>query len=546
MKKLLLFLTSLTLSIQCYGNSNLDSLLLELEVTMRKRAFFDNAKKLRVENLKKLINDKDSSSLQNNYFIINEIINEYEKYSFDKALFYIEKNLQIAKKLNNNKLEKESQLKLAKLLATSGRYKEGIDVLNEIRRNELPEKLLEQYYFNYVEGYSGLSFYTTVQTTKERYSQLYLIYQDSLQQKLDPNSDQALALIEKELRDNRNIVEALRINSKRLSQLKLGTTKYSLVTFERALLYGLNNNARDQKMFLALSAISDITASVKDNASLTELAMILFEEGDIERAYKYIDFSVEDTEIYNSRLRFVNISNKLSVISKAFEEKNLEQQAELKKMLLYISVLALFLLFTILYIYRQIKRLSSARKALKKANIQLTNLNERLSITNSDLNRLYNELSNTDKIKEQYIGTFLNLYSDYINKLDTYRKMVRNYLVSNKTKTLLELTKSKQLVDNELQIFYQNFDKSFLHIYPNFIREVNGLLKPGEQIKLNKDEVLNTELRILALIRLGLTNSSKISKILRYSVNTIYNYRVKIKNSALNRDTFEDDVKKIQ
>ncbi|OBQ55142.1 hypothetical protein VQ01_09605 [Tamlana sp. s12] len=527
-----------------FSVNEIDSLLTRLEKSMSMRKTYDIAKETRIEALKKLL-DEPSTTLENKYFLTTKIIEEYEKYSFDSTLFYIEQNIATAKAINNIYLEKESILKLAKLLVQSGRYKESIDALNELNRKELPEKLLNKYYYNYKEGYSGLSFYTSVQKSKKNYSSLYQAYQDSLMQRLGANSDESLALKEKNLRDQRKINEALQINSKRLSQVKLGTPLYSLITFERALLYDLNNHHDQQKKYLILSAISDIQSSVKDNASLTELAMVFFKEGDIDRAHNYIDFSVEDAELYNSRLRYINISNKLSVISKAYEARSIEQKEELKKMLLFISVLVLFLLITIFYIYKQIKKLSAARKSLKNANNQLKDLNEQLSFSNEDLNRLYNELSDSDRIKEQYIGTFLNLYSDYINKLDTYRKMVRTYIVSNRTNSLLELTKSKQVIENELNLFYDNFDKSFLHIYPNFVEELNQLLHEDKRIVLKKGESLNTELRIFALIRLGITNSSKISKILRYSVNTIYNYRVKVKNNAINRDEFENMVKKI-
>ena len=544
MKNLTTIFLFFFISNAAFSSNQLDSLLIKLEDNMKRRTIYDAAKEVRIDNLKKLL-DEQNATLENKYFILSKIISEYEKYSFDSALLYIEKSIDIAKKLNDDSLEKESKLKLSKLLVTSGRYKEAIDVLNEIKRSQLPEDLINLYYYNFKEGYSGLNFYSTVKKNKEDYSKLYLVYQDSLMQRLSPSSDESLALIEKRFRDERNIEEALKINSKRLSEVEQATPEYSQITFERALLYELDNNIREQKKYLTLSAISDIQASVKDNASLTELAMTFFKEGDIERAHNYIDFSVEDAEFYNSRLRFVNISNKLSVISKAFEERNLEQKGELKKMLIFISVLVLFLLITIFYIYKQVKKLSYARKGLKKANDQLKELNDRLSFTNSDLNRLYNELSDSDRIKEQYIGTFLNLYSDYINKLDTYRKMVRKYIITNKTNSLLELTKSKQLIENELNIFYENFDKSFLHIYPNFVEELNALLKDGEKITVKDEQGLNTELRIFALIRLGITNSSKISKILRYSVNTIYNYRVKVKNSAKDRNTFENSVRKI-
>lgn len=511
---------------------------------MHQRNIYDLAKETRIENLIKLLSE-ENATLENKYFINGKIIHEYEKYSFDKALAHIEKNIDMANKLNNSLLQNESQLKLSRLLVSSGRYKEAIDVLNEIERQNLPEQLHSLYFYCLKEVYSGLNFYASTKKNIQKYSRQYTIYQDSLLQKLTENSDESLALEEKKFRDERQIEKALTINSKRLTNLESTSPLYSLVAFERALLYELNNNTEKQKEFLIRSAISDIQASIKDNASLTELAMIFFKEGDIERAHDYIDFSVEDAELYNSRLRYVNISNKLSVISKAYEEKNLEQQNQLKNLLIFISILVLFLSLTIFYIHRQIKKLSVARGELKKANDQLHNLNEKLSLTNSDLNRLYNELSDTDRIKEQYIGTFLNLYSDYINKLDTYRKMVRKYIVANKTKALLDLTKSKQLIDNELNLFYENFDKSFLHIYPNFVSEVNNLLREDERIVLKDEHSLNTELRIFALIRLGITHSAKISKILRYSVNTIYNYRVKVKNNAKNRDTFEDDIKKI-
>lgn len=542
--KNILILVSLLLYPNTIPYNELDSLLLELELNMKKRTEYDNAKELRIDNLKKL-SAEDGITLKNKYFLFSKIITEYEKYSFDNALFYIENNIKIAKELDDDFLEKESKLILAKLLVKSGRYKESIDVLKKIDRMSLSKNLFDEYYYNFKEAYSGLSFYTTVTDSKKNYSILYKAYQDSLLQKLGPNSDESLALKEKELRDKREIKEALKINFKRLSQVEKGTPLYSLVTFERALLYQLNNNTNEQKKFLILSAISDIKTSIKDNASLTDLAMLFFKEGDIDRAHDYINFSVADADFYNSTLRFVNISNKLSVISKAFEVRSLEQKSKLKNLLIFISLLVLVLLITLYLIYKQIRKISTARLNLKEANEQLKDLNKQYGLANSDLSRLYTELSNSDKIKEHYIGTFLNLSSEYIEKLDVYRKTVRKYIITNKTKDLLEHVKSKKVVDDELKIFYSNFDKSFLHIYPNFIQNFNALLKEGERIVVKKDNTLNVELRIFALIRLGITNSSKISKILRYSVNTIYNYRVKVKNSAIEREEFENLVKKL-
>jgi DNA-binding CsgD family transcriptional regulator len=255
---------------------------------------------------------------------------------------------------------------------------------------------------------------------------------------------------------------------------------------------------------------------------------------------------VTDAEFFNSRLRYVNISNILSLISKAYEKQTIAQNEKLRIFLSLLIVFGLILLVFLYFIIQQVKRLATTKNKLKTANNDLKQLNRKLNITNDDLKRLYDKLSESDKIKENYIGTFLNLYSDYINKLDSYRKLVQKYIITNKTKSLLDLTKSKQVIDEELNIFYKNFDESFLHIYPNFIEEVNKFLEEEEKILISNEHTLNTELRILALIRLGITDSARISKILRYSVNTIYNYRVKLKNKAkIERNLFEKEIKNI-
>ena len=207
--------------------------------------------------------------------------------------------------------------------------------------------------------------------------------------------------------------------------------------------------------------------------------------------------------------------------------------------------MASLLLVAVFYILKQIKNVSVTRNKLRKANKKLKEFNTKLNNSNEDLKKLYLELSEVDKIKVHYIGNFLNLYSEYISKLDVYRKLVRKYVNSNQTDALLKLAESKQFIDEELQIFNKNFDRSFLHIYPNFVTEVNKLLKPERQIELADKTTLNTELRILALIKLSITNSSRIAKILRYSVNTIYNYRAAINKSAIDKENFEKMIKTI-
>lgn len=500
-----------------HANNSLDSLFIELERTMQSSSNYDNDKEHRINILIAEL-AIDEISFENELIIRNKLIEEYEYYNLNKAFKYIEENLSLSKKTKNNDLETKILLKFTELLISSGSYKESIDLLNEIDPKSISGHNKIEYYTNYARGYSRLSYNTVANVSKKQYSKLYNTYK------------------EKELRDAGQVEKALQVNNKRLELTKKYSRAYSIIRFERSLLrLSINSdliNDYNQKKNLILSAISDIRLSIKDNASLTDLAKILYQENDIERAHLYINYAYEDAEFYNSLHRKTIVSNTLPLITKAYEYRSSKQKTDLEVLLVISSLLALILFITIIYIYKQVKIVSTTSSKLK--------------IANQDLNKIYQKLSSSDRVKEHYLGTFLNLYSDYINHLDMYRKMVRNHITSNKYNALLELTKSKQLKDNELKIFYKNFDEAFLKIYPNFIDEFKELVKEEYRLEITNSKELNTELRIFALIRLGITNSSKISKILRYSVNTIYNYRATVKNNSIDRDNFEDLIKKIE
>lgn len=541
--RLIIFILSLLISQGGISKQKLDSLLIELEATMENHSIYDLQKEKRIKIL--LEKSNQTSDLKKLYKLYNEIYEAYEFYNFDNALKYIEENIQIAERLDDNLLLNQAKIKMGLLLVGSGRFKESVDVLKEIDRNALSESLINNYFIAHKEAFVGLAYNTVVKRSKLNYTELYQAYQDSLYTRLKPNTLESLRLKEKQYRDSHNIAEALEINKQRLGNIDKGSREFALVTFERSLLYEWNGEFEKQKEYLILSAISDIQASVKDNASMGILAMILFAEGDVDRAHRYINFSYDDAKFYSSQIRFVNIAKSMPLITKSYEQKNAKQKNKLQNSLLFISILASLLLIAIFYILKQIKNVSVTRNKLRKANKKLKEFNTKLNNSNEDLKKLYLELSEVDKIKVHYIGNFLNLYSEYISKLDVYRKLVRKYVNSNQTDALLKLAESKQFIDEELQIFNKNFDRSFLHIYPNFVTEVNKLLKPERQIELADKTTLNTELRILALIKLSITNSSRIAKILRYSVNTIYNYRAAINKSAIDKENFEKMIKTI-
>ena len=541
--RLIIFILSLLISQGGISKQKLDSLLIELEATMDNHRIYDLQKEKRIKIL--LEKSNKTSDLKKVYKLYNEIYEAYEFYNFDNALKYIEEIIQIAERLGNNLLLNQAKIKMGELLSSSGRFKESADVLNDIDRNALSDSLIKNYFIAHKKTYSGLVYNTAVKNNKLNYSQLYAAYEDSLYTLLKPNTEEVLKLRERRFRDSHNIKKALEINTQRLENVFIGSRDYALITFERSLLYEWIGEFEKQKEYLILSAISDIQASVKDNASMGILAMILFVEGDVDRAHRYINFSYNDAKFYSSQIRFVYIANIMPIISKAYEQKNAKQKNKLQNSLLFISILASLLLIAVFYILKQIKNISVTRNKLRKANKKLKELNTKLNNSNEDLKKLYLELSDVDKIKVHYIGNFLNLYSEYISKLDVYRKLVRKYVNSNQTDALLKLAESKKFEDEELQIFNKNFDRSFLHIYPNFVTEVNKLLKPEKQIELADKTTLNTELRILALIKLSITNSSRIAKILRYSVNTIYNYRAAINKSSIDKENFEKMIKTI-
>ena len=508
-----------------FSDNYLDSLYTILNQEMINSVEYNKKKELRIANLN--LELENNKSLKDQYEKRKKLIDEYQYYNLNKAIENIEINLTLAKQIDDLNLNTETLLKFTQLLISSGQYKESIDILNQLNKNIISDDNIIQYYKNYADGYSRLSYYTIANDSKNKYFNLYNIYKDSLVTYFDKNSEFYLDLEEKKFRDNGQIADALTINDQRLKLVNEFSRQYSIIRFERSFLY---SGAKNRKINLILSAISDIRLSIKDNASLTDLAKISFQENDLDKAYRYINFSYEDAEFYNSLHRKTIISSTLPLITRAYESRSIIQKNELEKLLFISVTLGFILLISLLLIYKQVKRISKTSNQLKHANNNLT--------------KIYDKLSNSDRIKERYLGTFLNLYSDYINHLDMYRKMVRNHITSNKYKALLDLTKSKQIKDNELKIFYKNFDEAFLKIYPNYVTEFNSLMKDNHQFILNNKNELNTELRIFALVRLGISSSSKISKILRYSVNTIYNYRAGVKNNSIDRENFELFVKK--
>ncbi len=521
------------------GQYPLDSLLHQLDIAIENHQTYSGQKEEHIQALKKQLYSVPKNTTEE-YRLNAELYDEFRPYICDSAIYYKNRNVGIAKHLGDIDLLYESKLHLAYLMGSTGMYMEAVDLINTIRRDKLPEHLLVDYYNTYKHVYSELAFYTQDKNGAEGYWQVSNRYSDSLNAVLIPGDELYDMLKEDSLRNSGKLDEALKINDINLAKYPVGTRGLAIASYNRSLTYRASGDRDGEKYYLALSALSDIRSSTKDHASLWMLAEILYDEDDMERAYNYIRFSWSETVFYNARLRSLQSAGILSLIDLTYQATIEKKNRQLQNYLLLSGTLGFLLAIAFVYIYSQMKRLSVTRKYLQEANTNLKQLNTELQVVNEQLQIVNTDLSESNHIKEEYIGHFIKLCSTYIDKMDGFRRMVNKKLTGGQMVELLDITRSHEMMDNEIEELYTNFDRAFLRIFPHFVEKVNELLVDDEKIVLKGNELLNAELRILALIRLGISNSSQIADFLRYSVNTIYNYRAKVKNRAVSREEFED------
>ena len=269
--------------------------------------------------------------------------------------------------------------------------------------------------------------------------------------------------------------------------------------------------------YIAGAALADITAATREVAALQELGNYLFTKDDVDRSYNYLAYALASAVECGAPLRVVESSRTLPVIERA---KTAQIQSKVRTIFIVVGILILILVglvITLLLLRREMSRMKQLQERMRNAN----------------------------RMKEMYISQFLSLCSIYMDKLNQFCKIANRKITAGKVEDLYRLTKSGKFIEEQSKEFYDVFDTAFLHMYPDFPAKVNALLRPDEKIELKEGELLNTDLRILAFMRLGIEESNRIAQVLNYSVNTIYAYRNRMKSRAINRDTFEDDIMKI-
>lgn len=552
-KRIFILFSILVFTNLSFSQEDTSFILLKLDSVIAHSESFTQQRENRIKRYKEKLHSIKTHSLEE-YELNSLLFDEYKPYICDSAIAYQNRNIELASMLKDEVRESESKIKLSYLLGSVGLYKEAVDLLESVNRVKLPAEMLVDYYNTYLKVYGELSFYTQDKRKSTSYWKVFDVYLDSLKSVVTPDNILFLQLKEDSARNAHQFDEAIRLNDQWLSKTKSGTPEHALVTFRRSLIYQWQGKKQEQKYYLALSAISDIQSAIKDQASMMMIAQILYEEGSIDRAYRYIRFSWNATMFYNAKLRSLQSSSILSLIDKTYQAKIENQKAQLQRYLILISSLSVLLLITLLIIFKQIKRLSTAKLKLQFANKDLNLLNEELSKLNAELNEVNQvlnitngDLSESNRIKEVYIGRFIELCSVYINNIDNFRKKVHNKIKEGNIDDAKLMTQSQDIMDHEFEELYANFDSAFLQLFPDFVEKVNELLNEKDRFAIRDGEPLNPELRIMALMRLGISDGSKISQFLRYSLTTVYNYRTKTKNRTyLQKEDFDSKILQIK
>ena len=438
----------------------------------------------------------------------------------------------------------DAAMNMAEVMGTTGMYKEALELLGQIDKKTLPDYLYGYYYHLYRTIYGLMGDYAVTEKVKKEYYRMTDLYRDSLLQVNASDSLGHVLVMADKCIVHAQYDEAIRMLMEYYNKPSLDDHSKAMLTYTLSEGYRLKGDKQGQKHYLALSAIADLKSAVKEYVSLRKLASLVYDEGDIDRAYNYLKCSLEDATLCNARLRTLEISQVFPIIDQAYQLKTKRQQQEMKVSLICISLLSVFLLVAIFFVYKQMKKVAATRREVVDTNTLLQELNEELHDSNSQLKEMNHTLSEANYIKEEYIGRYMDQCSTYLDKMDLYRRSLNKIAAAGRVEELYKAIKSSQFLDEELKEFYANFDMTFLQLFPNFVEEFNALLTEPMQPK--PGELLNTELRIFALIRLGITDSTKIAQFLRYSVTTIYNYRTRVRNKALGeRDEFEAKVMKI-
>jgi len=508
-----------------------NSILHRLDLTIDSINYYNTRKENTIKQHKQLIliEKEDKEQLFKIYGILQS---DYFKYNPDSCKKYTDLKIQTARGLNNKSYENESLIDLANWYTYVSMFSNAQKILYEIRK-DIPSSLLIKYYSSLNSlFYLKVSYYGLFSKFKNYNIKQCYDYRDSISKLTDTNSYEYTLSVADKFRMEGHFKKSIKYMESHLKDLEPNDSQIRLYANSLAQSYEKENKIDKAKYYYALSAISDIENSIKENSSLCMLSSILFGEGDLKRANRYLQVSLVNAIECKSRLRQIEVAEQMSVINKAYQDY-IEKENTHYKILLMILIAFFGILVYLLYIsYYQKKQIKKADRHLKKMNSSLEEMNENLIESNN--------------IKTKYITQYINRCSKNIEDTEGLLSSLIKTATHQNKDTLLKCLHSKDFIKSQLMDFYNDFDKTFINIYPDFIEKLNTYLRPEEKFELKNKNQLNTELRILALIKLGITDSRYMAKFLRCSLQTIYNYRSKNKSKVIdNNENIEEKIQDV-
>ena len=521
-----------------------EALYERLDSVVANRAAYTKKKEVYIAKLIKAI--PQTKDINMRLQLYDNIYNEYHYLRFDSAMAYVRRGLEIAEATHNDYYTQLFILHKAALFSSAGLYSEAYTLLDKLDDRPILPALAYEYNLTLYWLYTYWSDYTMDSEYRGIYWGRKLEYlRRTVKLAHDRPNDYNYLMGEYEMYVTGSHAKALQYYLKVLRAEPNDTRLYSTACFATACCYQYFKQYDKYETYLIRTAITDIIAPVKENLSLYTLADWLFSnDGDIKRAETYVSVSIEDAKFYNNRLRIISSTDKLPEIVARFKDKLNVKNRKLRWTLGTGVFLFLTLIIAAGFIVRQNGLLVKRRKQIVRQNDMLVGLNGELSVLNGQLRQRNENLVDVNQHRENLAKLYIDLCSKYIDRLNNYQKFVVRKIKVNQINDLLSTTSSPRLTEADAATFLNGFDKAFLDLYPTFIEELNTLLLPGNEMRL-KDGNMSTELRIFALIRLGVKDSSEIANLLFCTPRTIYNYRSALKAKAKNREAFEDDVRKL-
>lgn len=506
-----------------------------------------NYNQLTAEKERRVTNIKDGVrgiklSPEQQYDLNQRLYDEYVAYKFDSAFYYIEKNVNALSSSADHDRFAASAVRMAHILAVTGLFDRARRLLDKVN----PDSISDQQKIAYYTQQSELNLYRSEMAQFTNYFYDYIkraqYYRQLVMQIAPKDSYDYVFNRATYICEAGDTEEAIRILEAYLSKTEQGTRIYSIITSTLAFFYQKKGVSEKQEYYLLLSAISDERSAIRENNSLRSLSELLMDRGNYDDAYCYLLQAISEAKFYGSRIRMMQVGRMAPQILQLYDAERTRTQQRTSLLLMVISFISIILVGIIVYtliLYRK----------KHAAGLKIIEMNKMLASHSEEIESVNTQMKEANRIKEEYIGRFLELSSQLISDSEQRLKQLNRLARERKLEELYAELKTMEPVNKGIRKFHSHFDTAFLNIYPNFISEVNNLLNPECRFDVEQDGTpvkhLSTELRVLALIRLDITDNQEIADILRSSITTIYTYRSKIKARAINKESFEDDVRKI-